>query len=70
MCPLRLVYGELSSPVITFSPPCVVWSAGLKAHSGDAAVCSDTMPVSGPISFDKSPHAKNYSLQQSTLVLK
>lgn len=28
------------------------------------------MPVSGPISFDISPHAKNYSLQQSTLVQK
>lgn len=28
------------------------------------------MPVSGPISFDISPYAKNYSLQQSTLVQK
>jgi len=28
------------------------------------------MPVSGPISFDISLHAKNYSLQQSTLVQK
>lgn len=28
------------------------------------------MPVSGPISFDISPRAKSYSLQQSTLVQK
>ena len=41
----------------------------LKAHSSNAAV-SDVIPVSGPISFDISHHAKNYGLRQSIQVNK
>lgn len=68
-CPLGLIYEQLPAGVITFLLPVCHKTPGVKAHNSNAAV-SDMTPVSGPISFDISPHAKNYSLQQNPPVQK